>query len=178
MTWNPDDFEELAGQLRREVGGEFRAEAEEVERLTDLQRRRRAGLAEVAMAAMHRGDQVTVRTRSGTWIGELVAVGDDYISLQALDVKIEALVDAVALDLRPSRVGGRSGKPASATWRARLAELAVTQETVTVMAPDLGVEAHGQIDLVARDHVVSTGLTGRTYIPLISLTIVLRTVPS
>lgn len=174
MSWRPDDFDELAAELRRRMGNEFREEAEEVERLTDLQRRRRANLWEVALAAMHRGDQVTIQTRTGTWSGELAAVGDDYVSLQAPNGIIEALLDEVALRVLPSRTGGRSGRAAAATWKARLSEFALSGETVTVVAPDLGLEITGVIELIARDHAVVDDGTARTYIPLRSLAIVLR----
>lgn len=157
------------------MGNEFREEAEEVERLTDLQRRRRASLSDVALAAMHRGDQVTIQARSGAWTGELLAVGDDYVSLQALNGIVEALLDGVALHVRSSRAGGRSGRPASATWRARLSEFALSGETVTVIAPDLGLEVTGVIELIARDHAVVDNGTVRTYVPMLSLAIVVRT---
>ena len=177
MTWQPDDFEELAGELRRRVGHEFRDEAEEVERLTDLQRRRRAGLADVALAAMHRGDEVTIRTRAGSWSGTLAAVGDDYVSLEGSGFVVDALLEGVVLEVVASRTGGRSGKAAAATWKARLAEFALSGETVTVLAPEQGVEATGVIEHVARDHVaLNTGPT-RTYVPLASLVIVLRSFP-
>jgi hypothetical protein len=174
MTWEPDDFEELAGELRRRIGHEFREEAEEVERLTDLQRRRRAGLSDVAMAAMHRGDDVTIRTRTGTWTGTLIAVGDDYVSLQAMGVIVDALLQGVILEAVPSRTGGQSGRAAAPTWKARLSEFALSGETVTLIAPEQGVEVIGVIEHVARDHVaVNTG-PNRTYIPLASLVIVVR----
>jgi hypothetical protein len=174
MSWQPDDFDDLAEELRRRMGNEFREEAEEVERLTNLQRRRKASLSEVALAAMHRGDQVTIHARTGDWTGELLAVGDDYVSLQAPNGTIEALLDGVAFQVVPSRTGGRSGKAAAATWKARLSEFALSGETVTVVAPDLGLEVIGAIELIARDHAVIINETGRTYIPLLSLAIVLR----
>lgn len=177
MSWRPDDFDDLAGELRRRVGHEFREEAEEVERLSDLQRRRRATLADVALDAMHRGDAVTVRSAAATWTGELTAVGDDYLSLRAVNVIIEVPLDAIALEVVASRAGGRSGRPASLTWKARLAELATSGEVVTLLAPDLGVEVTGPIELVARDHVVVSGGTAKSYIPLGSQTILLRSLP-
>ncbi|MGH9198009.1 MAG: hypothetical protein ACRD1T_20030 [Acidimicrobiia bacterium] len=176
MTWQPDDFEDLAGELRRRVGHEFREEAEEVERLADLQRRRRASLAEVALDALHRGDEVTIRSTAKTWTGKLIEVGDDYVRLQTSNVVVEALLEGVAFVVVTSRSGGRSGRPASSTWKARLSELALSGEPVTVLAPALGLEVAGVIELVARDHVVIGG-PGRSYVPLWSLVIVLRSVP-
>ncbi|HEX2421082.1 MAG TPA: hypothetical protein VHL55_05740, partial [Acidimicrobiia bacterium] len=90
MTWQPEDFEELGSELRRRMGAEIRDEAEEVERLADLQRRRRSSLGEVARSAMHRGDSVTVTIGQRSWKGTLRAVGDDYLRLESGQVVLEA----------------------------------------------------------------------------------------
>jgi len=82
LTWRPDDFEELGSELRRRMGAEMRDEAEEVERLADLQRRRRGSLQDVVRAAMHRGDSVTVAIGKHSWKGTLRVVGEDYLRLE------------------------------------------------------------------------------------------------
>src|SRR5687768_6033368 len=114
------------------MGAEIRDEAEETERLADLLRRRRSSLDEVARNAMHRGDSVTVAIGQRSWKGTLRAVGEDYLRLESGRMLLETPLGEGVLSTEPSRSGGQSGKPASATWRARLAEIAAEQTTVHV----------------------------------------------
>ena len=158
MSWRDDEFDDLAEELRRRVGSEFVLENEEVEQLAEQQRRRRAELAELARRAMHRGDRVTITCQTGRWSGQLWAVGDDYAVLETVDTWVEAFLPSVGLEIEPARSGGRSGAPASATWRARLTEFELEGLVVTVVAPGANVEASGKIEVVATDHIaVATG---------------------
>jgi len=164
LTWQPEDFEELGSELRRRMGAEIRDEAEEIERLADLQRRRRSSLGEVARSAMHRGDSVTVTIGQRSWKGTLRAVGDDYLRLESGRVVLEAPLGEGVLSTEPSRSGGHSGKPASATWRARLAEIAAEQTAVHVLVRG-SEEVVGRIEVVATDHL-EVAAEYPTYIPL------------
>jgi hypothetical protein len=131
-------------------------------------------MSELALTAMHRGDEVTIRYLAGAWTGTLIAVGDDYVSLQTAGMTVEALLEGVILESVPSRTGGQSSRAAAPTWKARLSEFALSGETVTLIAPGQGLETVGVIEHVARDHVaVNTG-PNRTYIPLASLVVVVR----
>jgi hypothetical protein len=164
LTWDPDDFEELGSELRRRMGAEIREEAEEIEHLADLQRRRRSSLIDVAHAAMHRGDSVTIDIGERSWKGTLRAVGEDYLQLTTSQIVIECPSAAVVLTSERSRVGGHSGKPASATWRARLAEIAADEKTVQIVVRD-SEDVVGRIEVVATDHLEVSG-ENPTYIPL------------
>ncbi|MGH8926258.1 MAG: hypothetical protein ACRDWA_16750 [Acidimicrobiia bacterium] len=164
LTWQPDDFEELGSELRRRMGAEMRDEAEEVERLSDLQRRRRNSLAETARTAMHRGDSVTIAIGERAWKGTLRAVGEDYLRLESSQIVVECPLAAVVVRTERSRSGGQSGKPASATWRARLAELAAEKMTVHVLVRG-STDILGIIEVVATDHI-EVAAEYPTYIPL------------
>ncbi len=174
MTWPDDQFEELATELRRRVGAEFVMESAEIEQLAELQRRRRADLAESARRAMHRGDRVTITCQTGRWSGQLLTVGDDYLVLEAVDTWIEAHLPSVGLEIEPARSGGRSGSPASVTWRARLTELELEGDTVTVLAPPANIEVTGTIEVVAADHIVVATGDRITVLPITLIAVVLR----
>lgn len=164
LTWDPDDFEELGSELRRRMGAEIRDEAEEIEHLADLQRRRRASLIDIATAAMHRGDSVTIGIGERSWKGTLSGVGEDYLRLANELVIIECPTEAVVLTVQRSRVGGHSGKPASPTWRARLAEIAAEEKTVRILVRGSD-DVVGRIEVVATDHLELSS-ENPTYIPL------------
>jgi hypothetical protein len=164
LTWQPEDFEELGSELRRRMGAEIRDEAEETERLADLQRRRRSSLGEVARNAMHRGDSVTVAVGQRSWKGILRAVGEDYLRLESGQIVLESPLGEVVVSTEPSRFGGQSGKPASATWRARLAEIAAEETTVHVLVRG-SEDVVGRIEVVATDHL-EVSAEYPTYIPL------------
>lgn len=174
MTWREDEFDELAAELRRRVGAEFVQEAAELEQLAELQRRRRTDLADAARAAMNRGDRVTLACSGGRWSGTLGAVAEDYLVLESNELRVEALLESVVLESQASRSGGRSGIPASATWRARLIELELNREAVTVMAPTLGIEATGIIEVVAADYLEMATEESRVVMPLASVAVVLQ----
>lgn len=174
MSWPNDEFDDLAAELRRRVGAEFMQESAEIEQLAEQQRRRRADLAESARGAMHRGDRVTLTCQTGRWSGQLWAVGDDYLVLETIDTWVEAHLPSVGLELEPSRSGGRSGSPASATWRARLTELELEGDSVSVVAPQANVEVSGKIEVVALDHLAIAAGDRRSLLPISMVAVVLR----
>ncbi len=177
MTWEPEQFDDLAGELRRRVAAEFRSEAEEVERLVQLQRRRKAILRDVATTAMHQGQGVTVRCFGDEWNGELLAVGSDYLSLLTATHFLEARLDSIAIGLTPARRGGRTGKPASDTFKARLTEFELTGEEVTLRSSSPIIEVSGVIEVVATDHVEMKLPAERCYLPLDGVVIAIRSRP-
>ena len=97
MTWEPGEFDDLAAELRRRVAAEFRSEAEEVEHLVQLQRKRKAVLRDVATAAMHQGQGVKIRGLGDEWSGELLAVGSDYLSLRTETHFLDVRLDGIAI---------------------------------------------------------------------------------
>lgn len=171
MTWRPEDFDDLAGHLRRQIGSEFREEAEEVERLTELHRRRRQTLRDVATRAMHAGDRVTVAVGSRRWQGSIAGVGEDYLFLRTTRAVVEAPFRAITLKLEPSRSGGDTTKPSAPTWVARLAELAMSEEPLTLVSET--DELEGRIALVATDHLE---FEGGVYVLIESVKAVIKSV--
>ena len=77
---------------------------------------------------------------------------------------VECPSAAAIITTERSRVGGHSGRPASATWRARLAEIAADEKTVQIVLRD-SEDVVGQIEVVATDHLEVSG-ENPSYIPL------------
>jgi hypothetical protein len=171
MTWRPEDFEDLARDLRHQVGSEIRSEAEEVERLTEIRRRRRQTMADVAVRAMQAGDTATIVSGSRSWRGTVAEVGEDYLKVEAGGAVIEAPLHSIDLRLERTRSGGRNQSPASATWMARLAELALEETTVTLITESSDYE--GRILLVAVDHLE---FEGGIFVPLRAVRALVRSV--
>lgn len=172
-----DEFDDLARQLRQGAGHELRAEAAEDEELTELQRLRHLGLAEAARAAMHRGDRVTAYVAGLSLTRPIVGVGDDYLTMEDDDRYIDVrLIDAV-LTVEPRPAGGASGRPAAATFRARVAEHEQERASVEVVSRD-GTRWSGRIEVVGVDHLAMAGADGRrAYVPLGSVVVLFSRFP-
>jgi len=175
MTWQEGEFEELGAELRRRVGAEFEDEAAELERLAVIQRKRRGSIADAAQASMHGGDRVTFVTAAGSWSGHLVMVGADYAALVSGELIIEAHLLSITLLTEPSRSGGKSGVPASSTWRARLAEIEMNKERVSIFIGQ--DERVGFISVVAADYLEFVSDEEHWVLPLSAVTFFIRPRP-
>ena len=173
----PDEFEELARQLRQGgAGREMRAEAQEDEELTELRRRRHQHLADVARTALHRGDRVTVTAGGLTLTHPIVAVGADYVSLQSEDALIDVSLEVAVVTVEPRPAGGmRAGTPGSATFRARLAEHEGQRALVVTIE---GRQIDGRLEVAATDHIAVTDDAGVTsYVPVTVVAALITRIP-
>lgn len=156
------EFEELASELRQAVGREFRWEAEDVEQLTDQQRRRRQTIGDVAHEAMSRGDVVLVDRGEVRHRGVIVSVNDDLAVLETGDGIVNANLDGAMLAVsKRARSGGTVSDRGSRSFRARLAELEHTGEPVIIEGFEL--ELRGRITVAATDHVALADHEGVTW---------------
>lgn len=161
-----EEFDDLAQSLRQGVGRELRDEAAVDEELTELQRRRRLDLADAVRLAMHRGDRIVAAIGELTFSAPVTEVGSDYLTMVDHDRIIDIRLEAASLAITPSTRGGHSSTPASATFRARLAEFEQSGARVEVVTRH--ATAHvGRIEVVAADHLVVAGdAWSRIYLPL------------
>ena len=159
-----DPFDELAQRLRQSVGGEFREEAAEDESLSELQRRRRRGLAETVRSAMHRGDRINASVAGLSLAYPVVGVGADYLIMDAGEQLIDVRLDASTFSLLPQQEGGAKGTPAATTFAARLAEHEQSHSAIEVVMVD-GTRTAGTIRVAAADHVALESPAGETIIP-------------
>ncbi len=157
-----DDFEDLASELRQAVGREFRWEAEDLEHLTDQQRRRRRSLTDVAHEAMSRGDRVVLARGEVRHRGTLLAVHSDLAVLETgmgiVNAHLPRLVFTIA---ERARQGGTVGDRGSLSFRGRLAELESTAEAVVIEGESL--ELKGRIVVVAADHLMLADAENREW---------------
>lgn len=172
----PDDFEDIARQLRQGPGRDMRAEAAADEELTELQRRRQMDLAGAARTAMHRGDVVTASVAGLTLSHPVIAVGDDYLTMEDGERWIDLRLIDTVLTITPRPSGGRSGRPSAATFRARIAEL--EQEGIEVgLLLRWGDQWEGRLLVIGADHVLVASDSRDSYIPLGSIVVVFSRFP-
>lgn len=162
-----DGLEDIARGLREGLGREMREEAAADEELTHLQRLRRLSMAEAVRAAMHRGDRVTARIAGLLLSFPVMAVGDDYATLEDTEGRrfIDIRLDAAEITIEPMPSGGVSSRPLAATLKARLAEHEQDRNQIEVYTSG-GRSIVGTIEVAALDHIVITDRTGPlTYLP-------------
>lgn len=156
------EFEELASELRQAVGREFRWEAEDVEQLTDQQRRRRRSLTDAAHEAMSRGDTVILGRGEKRHRGMLIAVHTDLAVLDTGMGTINAHLSEVVFTVAErARQGGTIGDRGARSFQGRLGELEHTGETVIVEGEDL--ELNGRIAVAAADHITLLDTDGQEW---------------
>lgn len=173
-----DPLEGLARELRRTVGAEMRAEAEAVEHETEIGRRRRRSMSDVAREAAERGDRVSLLTSVRTVTGTIIGVGRDYLTVSTEAELVDARLTRAVTVIHSRRAGGSPAGVPSITFQARLSEYEQTRETVTVVAPGLGQGIEGVIDVVAGDHLIMVDRDGATtMVPTEAIDLVLRPRP-
>lgn len=172
-----DDLDDLARHLRQSAGQYLRAEAAEDEELTELQRLRRRSLADTARAAMHRGDSVTAWVAGLSLTHPVVAVGDDYLTMETEDRWADVRLEEAVITVSSRTAGGRSGRPEAATFRARIGEHEQEGVPLEVLTME-GRRWSGRLELVGADHLALAGPDEqRCYVPLGSLAVVFSRFP-
>lgn len=173
--WPNDPLEELARELRQTLGAEFRAEAETTEHETHIGHLRRLRLPDVARAAMHRGDLVSLITSTHTITGSLEYVGKDYLVCQTQTEVVDAPFERVVIKVHSRPVGGHDARGGSITFKARLSEFEQSAELVTLTTAEAGIEVSGRILIVAADHCIVEDLDDqRLHIPIAQIALVIR----
>lgn len=162
MSDLPDNLRDLARELRERVGGDFRAEAEEGERLAALAAARSRSLADVAIELRSRGDRVTISVVGRSFTGTIVYSGQDLCTLRGTggltDVRLTAAVQLQVVER--ATAGGRGHLAGPGTFRARLRELELDDVEVEVGGPGLPEPLRARIVTVGRDHLLVRGRDG------------------
>jgi hypothetical protein len=142
----------LASELRQGAGREWTEEAAEDERLTELHRRRRMTLTDLAKEWVNKGDRVSIEFDGHSFSGAVSVAGEDYVSIegpgQAADVKLAEARWSILPNDAPS---GRQSTGAE-TFKALLHEHSATDQVVRLALPS-GDMAIGRLGVVADDHV-------------------------
>lgn len=173
----PDELRDLGRELRQGAGQELRAEAATEEELSEIQRRRRLDLAATMRMAMHSGDRVTAVAGGLTLSHPVVSVGSDYLTMTNGSGVFDVRLDGAVLTVDPRPAGGASGRPASSTFRARLAELEQEDGEVEAITRQ-GQRVAGRLDVTAVDHIVVADVSGTiTYLPYEEVVVVFSRFP-
>jgi hypothetical protein len=164
---------EIEAHLRQGAGREWNEEAAEDESLTELLRRRRMSLADRALELVHRGERVRAETASQTFTGRLVYAGSDFATVDRGDDLVEVVLESATWVVEPSTTGGQeqSGEPLS--FKARLAEMAASQESLRILVGD-GRALIGSIEVVATDHAEIRQDGNTVIIPIRQIVAVIR----
>lgn len=177
-TSDNDPSEDLARELRHRLGGEFRAEAEEGERLAELARLRGRDLAAVAAELCDRGDRVRITTGGRTFTGVVVGAGRDRCTLGTPAGTVEIRLGGRPVQLsvvEPQAVEPPPRPSSSTTFRARLRELEMQAASVEVGTDGRTEPLRGRLLAVAGDHLLIEGTEGgRIYLGWEGIAYVLR----
>ena len=146
---NPDP--ELEAVLR-EAGREMIEEAAEDERLTELLRRRRLEMSDLALEWVHRGQRVRAEAGSQTFTGQVVFAGTDYVTIDRGEDQVALRLDRATWTLEPDHGEGHEQTGAATSLKARLSELAASGETVRMVVAE-GRALVGSVAVVAADQV-------------------------
>ncbi len=146
---NPDP--ELESVLR-EAGREMIAEAAEDERLTELLRRRRQTLADLALEWVHRGQRVRAELGAQNFTGQVVYAGSDYVTLERAEDQVAIPFHRATWTLEPDGNAGTEQLAGVTSLKARLSELEATGETIRVLVGD-GRALVGSVAVVASDQI-------------------------
>lgn len=156
MEWSDNEFDELAAQLRDEVGSEFRLEAEALEDDAAKLVLRRRTLEEIAVELMNRGDEVGATGAGMTISGVITHAAGDLAIIETSHSTVSVnLAGPVSLRVvRRARAGGRGRANGSPSYRSRMLELEMSGELVEIVSPLSSDPLVGTISVVGVDHVV------------------------
>ncbi len=172
---SPDAFSDLARFLRQGVGQQWRAEFEATEFESHQDRLRRRTLRDVGKMLLHRGDRLTLQAGSLRLSGQVTAGGADYVTINTRQLCADARLGMVALRVTKRHSGGAHAAGMPSNWRARLTQMELTQESVELHSPSLGVSLAGRIRAVAVDHVWLVDAAGfDSYLPFDEISVVTR----
>jgi len=146
---NPDP--ELESVLR-EAGREMIEEAAEDERLTELLRRRRMEMSDLALEWVHRGQRVRAEAGTQTFSGQVVFAGTDYVTIERVEDQVAVRMDRATWTLEPDHGEGREQTGAATSLKAWLSELAASGEMVRLVVAE-GRALVGSVAVVAADQV-------------------------
>jgi hypothetical protein len=155
MDWDNPDFDDLASELRQQVGGEFRLEAEAVEDDARRHALRRRTLQDVAFELMNRGDEVGATGAGVSLTGTITHVAGDLAIIQTphslANVNLAGLVSLRVL--RRNQEGGQGRANGSPSYRSRMLELELSGEFIEIFS-SVSDSVTGTISAVGADHIV------------------------
>ena len=142
----------LASELRQRAGREWTEEAAEDERLTELHRRRRLTLGDMAKEMVNRGDRVSVEFSGHSFSGAVTGAGSDFATVSGPGQVADIRLDTARWSVLISDSAGETGTAGPESFRAMLHEHSSSQNVVRLALPG-GDMVIGRLSVVAEDHV-------------------------
>ena len=165
------ELDDLASELRRRVGPEWRADAEAAEREAARAARRRRSVADVARIHMARGDEVVLALPGRRFAGAVRAAAGDLVALDTptgrVDVRVTGPVTLTVT--RASAGAGREPRAGAGSFLARLRELEMEARPVRLGLSGHAEELSGRLAVAADDHVVLDTGEGEVVVALAGL---------
>ena len=166
MSQNNEPDPDLAAELRQTAGREMAEEAAEDERLTELQRRRRLTMSDIAKELANRGERVSVEYGGHSFSGGVVGAGDDYLTIEGSGQIGEVLLERARWSILVAVGQPVEAATTAESFRAALHEHSAGETTVrlTLEGGDLVI---GKITVVASDHLEIADVDDRRlYVPM------------
>jgi hypothetical protein len=171
---NTDPDPDLAAELRQGAGREWAEEAAEDERLTELLRRRKLELADVAKDLAHRGGKVSVEFGGHSFSGTVIGAGVDYATIDSPGETAAIRFDVARWSIIPASRADESRMDRSESFKALLHEYAAAETTLRLAIP-YGEMVFGTIAVVSVDHIEVADVDGRQiYIPSVLVLAAIR----
>lgn len=142
----------LASELRQRAGQEWTEEAAEDERLTELHRRRRLTLGDMAKEMVNRGDRVSVEFGGHTFSGAVAGAGSDFATIAGPGQVADIRLDAARWSVLMSDSSAESRTAAPESFRALLHQHSGSEQVVRLALPG-GDMVIGRLSVIAEDHV-------------------------
>ena len=142
----------LASELRQNVGPEWNEEAAEDERLTELYRRRRLSLEDMAKELVNRGDRVSVEFSGHSFSGAVTSAGSDYATVDGPGQVADIRLDSARWSVLISDTSGETNTAGPESFRALLHQHSSSENVVRLALPG-GDMVIGRLAVVAEDHV-------------------------
>jgi len=166
MTQDQQPDPNLASQLRETAGAEWTAEAAEDERLTELLRRRRLTLSDLAKEMANRGERISVEFGGHSFTGAIVGAGDDYVTIQGPGQIAEVGLAQARWSILNAEGPTVQSVNTAPSFRAALHEHAAAETNIRLTL-DRGDMVIGKVTVVATDHLeVSDVDERRIYVPM------------
>ena len=161
---HPD--QDLAAELRQTAGAEWVAEAAEDERLTQVHRRRKLTLSDIAKEMANHRERISVEFGGHNFTGAVIGAGEDYVAIHGPGQVAEVELQRARWSILNSDGPPVEPVQTAESFRAALHQHAAGDTTVT-LALDRGELVFGKIIVVATDHLEVADVDRRRfYIPM------------
>jgi hypothetical protein len=161
-----------------ELDSEIRSEAELATQQAAALSRRRRTLRDVSLQLMARGDTIRLELNNQAFVGRLVCVGKDFVSIRSNRGLLShvSLRNTILITVMEYATSGGMSAREETNLKAKLVELESSHQSLRV-GLDGGGEVCGRVRIVGLDHIVLEHDTQETYVSLHAVGVVTESLP-